>query len=735
MRSGDGLWAHINAKQCYSPEVILEWSNQYKAEKLGWVSAEPTPTPPNLRTETPGMASGSQQIPSISRAETSGADMATPEAVAATPPVTEAVAQNTTTSKAAPVEPPPTLAAPLPREAGEEADYEADLSPDRGEPPPDRRVEGGRSEPDQEEEYSYTYSSEEEGPPPPPPPGPPRTRAPAKQRAAGKKLVLKPARCSTRSCDRVPQDGELCCCRLCYFSKGKKHDKPCNWYNSPQSGGDQAGGSGDREDDRRGDDERGPARKDRREPRTAARKEYTRGSRGHAMSAKEKKRHILQASFARLTWGTKRSRLRTWDMVASTMKPDDKVMEHLYQKILGKVETTPAADTEFAGSEFVAKAVYVMNRMEKYRSAELYLAEAKQRYERSGGQIAPEGLRILGDLERALKRGRGPPSQRDPLPFPSILNAAESPTEGDEVTILTWWLLRAAEASTAQVKDVRSYLGRVGLEIPAAKNDAAALGSTRYLACICGETRVPEEPFSVPLRVWCPPCTLTRHTVRRRLACKNAGMTHEQTQTAPLFETKSVGQLAVSLAVRAGVATKVGSRERFGGHTFRVSGATFLGSTGVSEELISLQGRWRSREAMVRYLRGSPLMASHKISIQVAQAVTGGIVVAEEDKVSKAALAWAEISSPDPIEDVTQEKTLQLSEEAQASGTGSATPPPSRVMNRQSRRIHVTAAASPTSMATWRTRCGWSFAKSLDARFLEEGEEPVQTVECRICSK
>ena len=227
----------------------------------------PTPTPPSLAAEASGMASGSQQTPSSSLAETSGADRATPKAVTATPPVAEAVARTTTTSKAAPVEPPPTLAAPLLREAGEEADYEVDPSPDRGEPPPAKGTEGVSGEPGREE-YSYTYSSctEEEGDdrgePPPSPPGPPRTR----QKASDKKLVLKPARCSTRSCDRVPQDGELCCCKLCYFSKGKKHDKPCNWYNSPQPGGDQARGSEDREDDRRGDDERGPARKDRRSP-------------------------------------------------------------------------------------------------------------------------------------------------------------------------------------------------------------------------------------------------------------------------------------------------------------------------------------------------------------------------------------------------------------------------------------------------------------------------------------
>ena len=235
--------------------------------------------PPNLAAEASGMASGSQQTLSSSLAETSGADWATPKAFTATPPVAEAVARTTTTSKAAPVEPPPTLAAPLLREAGEEADYEVDPSPDRGEPPPAKGTEGVSGEPGREE-YSYTYSSctEEEGDdrgePPPSPPGPPRTR----QKASDKKLVLKPARCSTRSCDRVPQDGELGCCKLCYFSKGKKHDKPCNWYNSPQPGGDQARGSEDREDDRRGDDERGPARKDRREPRTAARKEYTRKS-------------------------------------------------------------------------------------------------------------------------------------------------------------------------------------------------------------------------------------------------------------------------------------------------------------------------------------------------------------------------------------------------------------------------------------------------------------------------
>ena len=78
-------------------------------------------------------------------------------------------------------------------------------------------------------------------------------------------------------------------------------------------------------------------------------------------------------------------------MIASTMKPDDKVGEHLYHTVLGKAGTMLPTTTEFAGLEFVAKAVRVMNRMEKYRSAELYLAEAKQRYERSGGWIAPRG--------------------------------------------------------------------------------------------------------------------------------------------------------------------------------------------------------------------------------------------------------------------------------------------------------------------------------------------------------
>ena len=242
------------------------------------------------------------------------------------------------------------------------------------------------------------------------------------------------------------------------------------------------------------------------------------------------------------------------------------------------------------------------------------------------------------------------------------------------------------------------------------------------------------------------------------------GLSHSLAQEQPLLLCKP-GMLAEKLASSAGLPLIVNGRRKFGGHSFRVTGATVLGAAGVAEEKIALQGRWRSRDAMLRYLRGTPLTASHRISLQVARAAAGGEMLGNEERPSKAELAWESLKAacenrkrgkeePEEVEQALQgrvemdkekvdgEAAVPEVEEVEEVEDGEAGVrpeqppiPPTRVMNRFSRVLHRAGASAKVGIhfAQWRTKCGWHFARSNDARFLRPDEYIPEAIPCKIC--
>ena len=136
----------------------------------------------------------------------------------------------------------------------------------------------------------------------------------------------------------------------------------------------------------------------------------------------------------------------------------------------------------------------------------------------------------------------------------------------------------------------------------------------------------------------CPAHTLWDQVVERRSGANTGG--------APLFVgeaglrlTKSQVLEAVKAAAQhAGERLEADGRARFGTHSMRVAGALAAFSAGIDENVIRALGRWKSNDAMMRYLRGLPVVKAASASRTMAQALQIAEVL--EPPTSDASQKW-----------------------------------------------------------------------------------------------
>ncbi len=89
-----------------------------------------------------------------------------------------------------------------------------------------------------------------------------------------------------------------------------------------------------------------------------------------------------------------------------------------------------------------------------------------------------------------------------------------------------------------------------------------------------------------------------------------------------VVEKRMVVKLIETVAVRRGFPLKSSTgRKKYGGHFFRILGATWLCERGILRERIMALGRWR-RNAIDRYLRNAPLKTVFSIPREVLAAET-----------------------------------------------------------------------------------------------------------------
>lgn len=257
----------------------------------------------------------------------------------------------------------------------------------------------------------------------------------------------------------------------------------------------------------------------------------------------------------------------------------------------------------------------------KYRSLDSYLAVARQEMILKHGSL-PESLMLhFKRISRAAARGKGPSKQAAELPFSRLpeLGDSESPLSPlgpcfpTRLAILaSWWMLREIEANNLTLECIRFDSDLAHLELPTSKVDPTGRGTTRSLCCTCSSTSSRLCPY---------------HLLKDQVAWARR---HATSNSSPLFRTttgepatkKATGQTITRMAELLGLdlVTKSGA-PRFTGHTFRVTGAMFLASSGIDVWRIQIHGRWGS-DTVLKYVRLAPLTKSLALEVSLGRDLT-----------------------------------------------------------------------------------------------------------------
>ena len=303
---------------------------------------------------------------------------------------------------------------------------------------------------------------------------------------------------------------------------------------------------------------------------------------------------------------TTQSRLRTWDMVLEDAAK------------AGKLQRPNPSDKLTKEVVLVVMAYFIKSR---YRTANLYLSDAFQRHKRRHEVGAPLLAQIKAS-ERAAMRGLGPPDRKDPLDFPDLVQLADTPKLS---CIAVWYLMREDEVSSANLDWViQSSLGKIGLDFQSRKADQE-IGFRAFRDCICqGKSS---------RSWWCPACALKAQLAERKAFLTRQGVDPNSQASQPLFVGAGGGRIRKDevitgverIAARQGIALrKANGKNRFGGHTYRITGAVFAFMTGATEQEVCDLGGWKSVESMRKYLRGVPFSKTATLANRMADAVDGG---------------------------------------------------------------------------------------------------------------
>ena len=319
---------------------------------------------------------------------------------------------------------------------------------------------------------------------------------------------------------------------------------------------------------------------------TAVRQPYRRGSKRGlddvANDAKVIKKLIL-AKFAAGSLSSMRSRVKWW---AEICKPREWALVPITQKKL-----------ELAGA---------LLREGGYRSACLYLAVMKRLHVQAGYQWTEQLALEMTDIKRAVRRGRGPDRQADPLSMEAIGELSDEvleearkdywPAAGrDAAVICCAWLVREVEASTAFEGAVTLSPGADGecewvtWDMPASKADWLALGKQRSLACACPSSLCPAAAMKRVLQV-------AKQENEGRSMDARGGPLLPKRGGAPMSKKEMTAFFCDLEALTQSTG------KRITGHSARVTGAMRMAFAGHTLHKIKIFGRWGS-DAVERYVR------------------------------------------------------------------------------------------------------------------------------------
>ena len=159
----------------------------------------------------------------------------------------------------------------------------------------------------------------------------------------------------------------------------------------------------------------------------------------------------------------------------------------------------------------------------------------------------------------------------------------------------------------------------MALVIRQSKTDQEAQGELVTRDCTCSES--PNDR--------CPAHVIWDQVTDRLITGKRLGADMSQ---APLFvgptgdrlSKTEVVEAVKAVALAAGEPLQCKGLNRYGTHSMRVAGALLAFSANVGEETVRALGRWKTTQAMMAYLRGTPVIKAANATAPMAQIMDGG---------------------------------------------------------------------------------------------------------------
>ena len=296
-----------------------------------------------------------------------------------------------------------------------------------------------------------------------------------------------------------------------------------------------------------------------------------------------------------------------------------------------------------------------------YRSLDSYIGVARQEMVLLHGDL-PESFALhIKRVSRAAARGRGPSKQACDLPFEKLGSYAlrfepfssGGPCYPGRVAIIaSWWMLREIELSNLTLDCINFENTSAELKLPISKMDPTGRGTSRSLCCTCSSTPSSLCPF---------------HTLKAQFDYASSLSSSPSAPLCPTAAGKAATKKETVLTIM-GMAEDMGlalhtrsGAPRFTGHSFRVTGAMWLASSGIDVWRIQLHGRWGS-DTVLRYVRLAPLAKSLAIEVSLGKDLSNVRTALLQAKATLADLAPS--SAIIPIDDSLAEALGPLAKPA-----------------------------------------------------------------------
>ncbi len=369
-----------------------------------------------------------------------------------------------------------------------------------------------------------------------------------------------------------------------------------------------------------------------------------------------------------------------------------------------------------------------------YRGFPNYLSRAKEAHIAAGFAWTEQLALEERKSRHSVSRGQGPPRQSACFDLCRLFErgaVSDSPAEApvmfvEACVVACFWMLREIELAHLMHADVRvdSVLEVATLRLSVSKTDPQAFGCDRSWGCVCGNSS-PQ------------PCGY--HAVVASLAfnCKHFSERGSVRPGLPLFPTGTGGicskegiikSLELHVGASGGAIALPCGRRKFGGHSFRVTGAQRLAAMGIELMVIMCLARWGSG-VILRYVQEAPLA---KLTDKFRLLSDTGEKQGDLDKLSFCIHSLvARLDSQGSGFEALRRELVEHS--AKLAALEEAAKGFSFVVNSKSQVGHrVLCDGADLPPGSWRTRCGWHFANAAHFRCRELKNLNLSAM-CAVC--